>query len=212
MKSVLHIYTDGGYNKIIDKSYYGFIIYIDNGSTVDILNVKTKKAKGLTKFEQDALHLALDYLTKSNLSTLLNVKVVIHTEIFKLLMSDGNEIKTKYEEFLGKKNVSFEYSPAHKLDLFNNLIDTLISDNNTQSLIKDFVSMGTACISNTVKTYIEMDQKGIINMFLLLNKNRLETIMVTDSVKKPKFEAAALTYKEFFINKTITYKGKKFIY
>jgi hypothetical protein len=208
MKTIIHIYTDGGYNKVIDKSYYGFIIYKDDGKSLNILNTKTKKVNGMIDFELAAVELAYQYLlTTTGLST---YKLVVHTEILKLLQGKHSETRIKFEKLLGKRKVSFEYSPAHEYDLFNNLIDTLISDNNVQTLIKDFVN-APGVINKANKTYIEMDTKGIINMFLLLYRIKLEAVLVSDT-KKEKLEKSREVYNDFFIDRVIYYRGKRMLY
>lgn len=212
MKTVLHMYTDGGYNNILNKSYYGFVLYEDNNKVVNILNIKTKKAQGLIDFEQEALYMGLEYLSKSNICKILNAKIVVHTEILIKLSHQKNDTILRYQNLLGEKNVSFEYCPAHEYDFFNILIDILISDNNTKDLVRDFTTRSVNAISNIVKTYVELNQKGIINMFLIVFKLKLEALLIAPNIKKEQIKVMRETYQEFYINKTILYKGKKFIY
>lgn len=210
MKDTLHIFTDGGYNKNADRSYYGFIMYKESGNNLDILTVKTKKAKGAVSFEKLALMLAYDYLASSNIVEKLNVKVVVHTEMFEQLVMPGtpcNEVKIEFETLLTKRVVSFVYSPAHKWDLFNLIIDTLISDNNLKGLVRDF---SNAPISNMIKSNIDMSTKGYINMYLIIYRIKLDVVLADNQVKKENFEPARSAYFAFFVEKNITYRGKRF--
>lgn len=211
MKETLHIFTDGGYNKNADRSYYGFIMYKESKNNLDILTVKTKKVKGRVPFERLALMLAYDYLDSSNIVKKLNVKVIVHTEMFEQIEKPGtpyNRVKINFETLLTEKIVSFVYSPAHKWDLFNLIIDTLISDNNLRDLVRIFA---ISSVSSMIKSNIEMNTKGYINMYLLIYKMKLENLLADGNVKKENFEVARSAYFEFFIDKSITYKGKRLL-
>ena len=211
MKDILHIFTDGGYNKNANRSYYGFIMYKESKNNLDILTVKTKKVKGPVPFERLALILAYDYLVSSNIVEKLNAKVIVHTEMFEQIEKPGtpyNRVKINFETLLTKKIVSFVYSPAHKWDLFNLIIDTLISDTNLRELVRNF---DTASISSVIKSNIEMNTKGYINMYILIYKMKLENLLADGNVKKEKFEVARSAYFEFFMGKSITYKGKRLL-
>lgn len=211
MKDTLHIFTDGGYTKNADRSYYGFIMYKESKNNLDILTVKTKKVKGSVPFERLALMLAYDYLVSSNIVEKLNVKVIVHTEMFEQVEKSGtpyNRVKINFEKFLTKKTVSFVYSPAHKWDLFNLIIDTLISDNNLRRLVCQF---DTSSVPVMIKSNIEMNTKGYINMYLLIYKMKLENLLADGNVKKENFEVARSAYFEFFMDKSITYKGKRLL-
>ena len=211
MKDILHIFTDGGYNKNANRSYYGFIVYKESKNNLDILTVKTKKAKGAVSFERLALMLAYDYLVSSNIVEKLNVKVIVHTEMFEQIEKPGtpyNRVKINFETLLTKKIVSFVYSPAHKWDLFNLIIDTLISDTNLRELVRNFA---TASLPSVIKSNIEMNTKGYINMYLIIYKIKLETLLADGNAKKETFEVARSAYFEFFMEKSITYKGKRLL-
>lgn len=217
MRPILHIFTDGGYNKMVDESYYGFIMYKESGNTIDILTVKTKTVKTEIDFERKALFLAYSYIANSKIVEKLNAKVVVHTEMYKNLMNEKNkynQVKIDFEKLLKKRNVSFVYSPAHELDLFNIIIDTLISSNNIRDLVVAFgtIPKGNSIASPMCKSYIKMDTQGYINMSIILYRIRLEHRMADSKIKKEAFELTRSIYSEFFIDKIMFYRGKRLLY
>jgi hypothetical protein len=209
MKTTLHIFTDGGYNKILDSSYYGFVIYKDDGKIIDIMNIKTQKKRGYTDFEMLALEMAFQYI--SNTVMCKKHHIVIHTEILQRINSEKSNTRERFESLVGSKKIKFEYSPAHAYDLFNSLIDTMISDTNIRDLFTAFQSNATT--NKIEKTYLSgVSKKGIVNIFLVVFKAKLEDTLSSGGVKLENFTVARKVYRTNFVDKTIKYRGMKLLF